>query len=77
MERDLKLARLSAIISPYFTKFMKDNKSNTTFLHDIVIIFPKIYLSEATYVISSFSLMTELSEVIPDAIIIPLIFKFS
>ena len=51
---------------------MKHNKSNTVFLHEIVIIFSLIYLSEATtYVISSFNLMTELSELIPDAIIIP------
>ena len=39
---------------------MKHNKSNTAFWHEIVIIFSKIYLSEATYVISSFSLMTDL-----------------
>ena len=50
---------------------MKHNKSNTAFLHEIVIIFSPIYLSEATYVISSFNLMTELQELIPDAIIIP------
>ena len=47
---------------------MKHNKTNTAFLHGIVIIFSPIYLSEATPVISSFNLMTEL---IPDAIIIP------
>ena len=39
---------------------MKHNKLSTAFLHEIVIIFPQIYLSEATYVISSFNLMTEL-----------------
>ena len=52
---------------------MKHDKSNVAFLHEIVIIFSKIYLSdtEAIYVISSFSLMTGLKEVIPDAIIIP------
>ena len=43
-EHDLTLTRLSAIISPYFDKFIKHNKSNTAFLHDIVIIFPSIYL---------------------------------
>ena len=47
-ECDLKLTRLSAIISPYLAKFMKHNKSNTTFVHDIVNIFSPIYLSEAT-----------------------------
>ena len=31
---------------------MKHNKSNTTLLNEIVIIFPPIYLSEATNVIS-------------------------
>ena len=50
---------------------MKHDKSNAAFLNEIVIIFSKIYLSEAIYVISSFSLMTGLKEVIPDAIIIP------
>ena len=49
---------------------MKHNKSNTVFLHDIVITFSPIYLSDATYVISSLNLMTELKELIPDAIII-------
>ena len=46
-ERDLKLTRLSAIISPYLAKFMNHNKSNTTFVHEIVIFSPT-YLSEAT-----------------------------
>ena len=50
---------------------MKYNKSSTAFLREIVIIFSPIYLSEATYVISSFNLMTELQKLIPDAIIIP------
>ena len=50
---------------------MKHNDSNTAFLHEIVIIFSPIYLSEATYVISSFNLMAELYKLIPDAIIIP------
>ena len=71
MERDLKLTRLPAIISLYLAKFMKHNDSNTAFLHEIVIIFSPIYLSEATYVISSFNLMAELYKLIPDAIIIP------
>ena len=39
-------------------------------MHELVIVFSPIYLSEATYVISSFNLMTELRELIPDAIII-------
>ena len=37
VEYDLKLARLSALISPYLGKFMKYNKSNTAFLCEIVI----------------------------------------
>ena len=48
---------------------MKHNKSNTAFLHEIVI-FSRIYLSEAIYMISSFNLMVELQELIPNAIII-------
>ena len=39
---------------------MKHNKSNTAFLHEIIIILSQIRLSEATYVIGSFNLMTEL-----------------
>ena len=50
---------------------MKHNKSNAAFLHDIVIAFFPVYLSETTYVISSFTLRTELLELIQDAIIIP------
>ena len=54
---------------------MNYNKSNTTLLHDIVnffdTIFSAIYLSEVTYVISSFNLMTELQVLISDALIIP------
>ena len=38
-ERDLKLTRLSAHISPYLAKFMKHNKSNTAFLHEIMLLF--------------------------------------
>ena len=60
LESDLTFARLSAIISPYLAKFMKHEKSNAEFLYETVIIFSKMYLSEATYEISSFSLMTEL-----------------
>ena len=59
LEHDLKLTRLSTLISAYLAKFMKHNKSNTAFLHEIVIIFSPIYSSEATYVISSFNRMTE------------------
>ena len=33
-ELDLKLARLSTIISLYVAKFMKHNKSNAAFLHE-------------------------------------------
>ena len=54
---------------------MKFNKSNTAFLREIVIIFSSIYLSEATYVVSSFNLITELKVLIPDVIIIPWIYK--
>ena len=53
VERDLNLTRLSALISPYLANFMKHNKSNTTFLHEIVIIFSSIYFSDATYLIQS------------------------
>ena len=42
VERDLKLTRFSANISLYLAKFMKHNKSNTTFVHEIVIIFSPI-----------------------------------
>ena len=63
--------RLSAIISPNLGKFMKHNKSNTTFLHEIVITPSPIYLSKVTYVISSFNLTTKLYELIPNAIISP------
>ena len=56
---------------------MKHIKSNTAFLHEIVIIFSPIYLSEATYGISSFNLMTELQELLPDATIIPQIYRSS
>ena len=58
--RGLKLARLSAFISPYLVKFMKHNKSNTAFLYEIAIIFSAIYWTEATHVINSFNLMTDL-----------------
>ena len=59
-ERDLKLTRLSALTCPHLVKFLKHSKSGTAFLREIVIIFAPIYLSEATYVVSSFNLMTEL-----------------
>ena len=39
---------------------MKHDESNAAFLHEIVTVFSKIHLSEATYMISTFSLMTEL-----------------
>ena len=59
-ERHLKLTRLSVLLSMYLAKFMKHSKLSTAFLHEIVIIFSPIYLSEAIYMISSFNLMTEL-----------------
>ena len=71
MEGDLTLTRLWAIISPYLAKFMKHKKLNATFVHEIVIIFSEIYLSKATYVISSSNLRTELQKLLPDAMIIP------
>ena len=55
VERDLKIARLSAIISPYLAKLIKHNKSNTSFLHDIAIFFP-FFLSETADMISSCNL---------------------
>ena len=55
-ELDLKLTRLSAIISPYLTKFIKHNKSSTVFSHEIVIIFSPLFLSVRIYGISLFSL---------------------
>ena len=61
-ERELKLTGLSVIISLYLAKFMKHNKSNTTFVDEIVIIFSPIYSSETTYVISPFTLRTEFSD---------------
>ena len=39
-------------------------------MHEIGIIFCPIYSSETTYVISSVKLRTELSKLIPDAMII-------
>ena len=59
-ELGLKLIRLSAIISRYLAKYMKNNKWTTSFVHEIVIIFSPIYLSEVTYVISLFNLRAEL-----------------
>ena len=58
MERDLKLTRLSAFISRYLANFMKYDKSNTAFLREIVNIFSPIYLSEVTYLIILFNLIT-------------------
>ena len=72
-ERDLKMSRLSALSSTYLAKFMKHNKSNMAYLHEIIIIFSPVHLSEATYMISSFNLMAEFKELIANAIIIPLI----
>ena len=44
-------------------------------MHEIVIIFSAIYLSKATYVISSSNLRTELQKLPPDAMIIPWIYR--
>ena len=59
-ECNSKLTRLSAVISPYLGKFIKYNKSNAAFLREIFNTFSPIYLSEATYVIISFNILTEL-----------------
>ena len=67
------MARLSALIS--LAKFMKHNKSKTAFSLEIVIIFSPIIYQRPLILISSFNLMTELQELIPDAIIIPLIYR--
>ena len=75
MEGELTLTRLWAIISPYLAKFMKDKKLNATFVHELVIIFSAIYLSKATFVISSFNLRTELQKLLPDVMIIPWIYR--
>ena len=75
MEGELTLTRLWAIISPYLAKFMKDKKLNATLVHELVIIFSAIYLSKATFVISSFNLRTELQKLLPDVMIIPWIYR--
>ena len=54
---------------------MKHNKSKTAFSLEIVIIFSPIIYQRPLILISSFNLMTELQELIPDAIIIPLIYR--
>ena len=46
----LKLTILSAITSPYLAECMNDNKLDTAFLHEIVIMFSPIYSPETTYV---------------------------
>ena len=70
VELDSKLTRLPCVTSLCLAKFVKHNKSNTAFLHKIIIIFSPFYLSEATYVISSFNMRTELQKLIPEAMII-------
>ena len=50
-ERDLKLNRLSVIISPYLAKLIK-HKSNTVRLHEVVPTFSPFYLLNTTYVIN-------------------------
>ena len=42
-ERDLKLTRLSSIISPYFDKLINYNKLNTALLHEILTTFSRFY----------------------------------
>ena len=42
-KRDLKLTRLSGIISPYLAKLIKYNKLNTALLHEIVTTFSPFY----------------------------------
>ena len=42
-ERDLKLTRLSSIISPYFNKLINYNKLNTALLHEILTTFSPFY----------------------------------
>ena len=56
-ESDLKLTTFSAFIS-HLAKYKERNKFITVFLHEIVINFPTIYLSEAPYMIISFHLIT-------------------
>ena len=43
-ERDLKLTRLSGIISPDLGKLIKYNKLNTALLHAIVTTFSPFYI---------------------------------
>ena len=50
------MTRLSGILSPYLAKFIKHDKSDTVFLHEIVTGFPPFYLSNTTNVISQFNL---------------------
>ena len=42
-----------------------------------ILLFSPIYLSEATFVVSSFNLKTDLSKLISDAVIIPWIYRSS
>ena len=42
-EGDLKLTRLSGIISPYLAKLIKYNKLNAALLHEIVTTFSPFY----------------------------------
>ena len=41
-----KSGRVSAIIFPYLAKIIRQNKSNTSFLHEIFIIFSYLRLLE-------------------------------
>ena len=66
VECDLKLPRMSVIICPYLANFITYNKSNTAFLHEILIIFfSRFYKSQTTYVISSFNLRKDADAIIP------------
>ena len=42
--RLFKVDYISGIICPYLAKFMKHNKSNTTFLHEIVFFFSNLFV---------------------------------
>ena len=59
---------------PSFTKFMKFNKSNTAFLHEIIIIFSPLYILKTT-VITSFNQSAELKELKADPMIFPWIYR--
>ena len=59
VQSDLELTSLLAIITPALVIFIKNSRSNTEFLHEIIIIFSTFYVSENTFVISLFNLRIE------------------